>query len=124
MESQIKRESIGKYNAMRSFVANSDNKVMSCPVSFESISPFEWIYYADFTFDEVQNEYRVVILSGNHSSSSLSIMHNLALHSNIPFELKRKDNDVTELLFFTKNEEELERLKSAANRLNLSLNVN
>jgi hypothetical protein len=124
VESQIKRESIGKYNAMRSFVANSDNKVMSCPVSFESISPFEWIYYADFTFDEVQNEYRVVILSGNHSSSSLSIMHNLALHSNIPFELKRKDNDVTELLFFTKNEEELERLKSAANRLNLSLNVN
>jgi hypothetical protein len=124
VESQIKRESIGKYNAMRSFVADSDNKVISCPVSFESISPFEWIYYADFAFDEVQNEYRVVVLSGNQSSSSVSIMHNVALHSNIPFEVKKKDNDGTELLFFTKNEEEIERLRNVANRLNLSLNVN
>ncbi len=124
VESQIKRESIGKYNAMRSFVADSDKKVISCPVSFESISPFEWIYYADFAFDEVQNEYRVVVLSGNQSSSSVSIMHNVALHSNIPFEVKKKDNDGTELLFFTKNEEEIERLRNVANRLNLSLNVN
>jgi hypothetical protein len=124
VENQIKRESIGKYNAMRSFVADSDNKVISCPVSFESISPFEWIYYADFAFDEVQNEYRVVVLSGNQSSSSVSIIHNVALHSNIPFEVKQKENDGTELLFFTKNDEEIERLRNVANRLNLSLNVN
>jgi hypothetical protein len=118
-DKNLSKGELGKYNSLRFVTVERLNQLTSAPIPVNNISPLELIYYADFEVQNMRESLKPLVFTMEESSPNAAILHDVALNNNIPFDVIKQQNNRIEFLFYCQKEEEIIRLNSISQKLNI-----